>query len=178
MATRKIVSKDIAHAATSYVGVDGEIWVDTVTNLLKVSDGTTPGGAVITTDGTVTTWANIADINNASGPSKIAIGENAGATSQGAKAVAIGYFAGDTNQHANSIVINASGTALQTTQASSLVIKPIRNVTMTTILGYDATSGEVMHNAAIPGYISLADLKTEVAASADFAAFKARIAAL
>ena len=32
--------------------------------------------------------------------------------------------------------------------------------------------------AAIPGYISLADLKTEVAASADFAAFKIRIAAL
>ena len=30
----------------------------------------------------------------------------------------------------------------------------------------------------IPGYISLADLKTEVAASADFAAFKIRIAAL
>ena len=49
---------------------------------------------------------------------------------------------------------------------------------MTTILGYDAGTGEVMHNAAIPGYISLADLKTEVAASEDFAAFKTRIAAL
>ena len=33
-------------------------------------------------------------------------------------------------------------------------------------------------NGIIPGYISLASLKTEVAASADFAAFKARIAAL
>ena len=30
----------------------------------------------------------------------------------------------------------------------------------------------------IPGYISIASLKTEVAASADFAAFKIRIAAL
>ena len=49
---------------------------------------------------------------------------------------------------------------------------------MTTILGYDVGTGEVTHNAAIPGYISLADLKTEVAASADFAAFKGRIAAL
>ena len=47
-----------------------------------------------------------------------------------------------------------------------------------TAIGYNAGTGEVMHNAAIPGYISLADLKTEVAASADFAAFKARIAAL
>lgn len=33
-------------------------------------------------------------------------------------------------------------------------------------------------NATIPGYVSIASLKTEVAASADFAAFKARIAAL
>jgi hypothetical protein len=33
-------------------------------------------------------------------------------------------------------------------------------------------------NAVIPGYVSLATLKTEVAASADFADFKARIAAL
>ncbi len=33
-------------------------------------------------------------------------------------------------------------------------------------------------NGVIPGYISIASLKTEVAASADFAAFKARIAAL
>ena len=33
-------------------------------------------------------------------------------------------------------------------------------------------------NGIIPGYISIASLQTEVAASADFAAFKARIAAL
>lgn len=33
-------------------------------------------------------------------------------------------------------------------------------------------------NGEIPGYISIASLKTEVAASADFAAFKTRIAAL
>jgi len=33
-------------------------------------------------------------------------------------------------------------------------------------------------NGIIPGYVSLATLKTEVAASADFAAFKVRIAAL
>ena len=33
-------------------------------------------------------------------------------------------------------------------------------------------------NATIPGYISVADLKTEVAASADFEDFQARIAAL
>ena len=108
----------------------------------------------------------------------LAIGQGAGESNQGEEAIAIGYDAGTINQAANSIVINATGAAVQNTQASSLVIKPIRSAAMTTILGYDAGTGEVTHNAAIPGYISLADLKTEVAASADFAAFKVRIAAL
>jgi len=112
------------------------------------------------------------------GASSVALGKSAGYDNQGDNAVAVGSQAGETNQAANSIVINASGTALNNTTASSLVIKPIRNATMTTILGYDATSGEVTHNAAIPGYINIADLKTEVAASADFADFKTRIAAL
>jgi hypothetical protein len=108
----------------------------------------------------------------------LAIGQGAGESNQGEEAIAIGYDAGTINQAANSIVINATGAAVQNTQASSLVITPIRSAAMTTILGYNAATGEVTHNAAIPGYISLADLKTEVAASADFAAFKSRIAAL
>ena len=112
------------------------------------------------------------------GANAIAIGEKAGETNQGAGAIAIGRNAGYANQAANSIVINATGTEVYNFGASSLVITPIRSATMTTILGYDAGTGEVTHNAAIPGYISLADLKTEVAASADFAAFKVRIAAL
>ena len=112
------------------------------------------------------------------GTNAIAIGHYAGNTTQGANSIAIGSAAGTTSQGANSIVINATVTAVENTTASSLRIKPIRNATMTTILGYDAGTGEVTHNAAIPGYISLADLKTEVAASADFAAFKGRIAAL
>ena len=49
---------------------------------------------------------------------------------------------------------------------------------MTTILGYDVTTGEVTHNAAIPGYTNTADLKTLVANSATFADFKTLIAAL
>ena len=51
MATRKIVSKHIAHAATSYVGRDGELVVDTDTNTLKITDGSTPGGVTLNTDG-------------------------------------------------------------------------------------------------------------------------------
>ena len=112
------------------------------------------------------------------GNSAVAIGDRAGVTSQGTNAVAIGRLAGETNQAANSIVLNATGSTLENTTASSLVIKPIRSAAMTTILGYDAGTGEVTHNAAIPGYTNTADLKALVAASADFADYQTRIAAL
>jgi len=108
----------------------------------------------------------------------IALGYEAGNTGQGANAIAIGEKAGYANQAANSIVINATGTEVYNFGASSLVITPIRNDTMVTILGYDADTGQVTHNAAIPGYTNTADLKVLVAASADFADFQARIAAL
>ena len=51
MATRKIVSKHIAHPASSYVGRKGELILDTVTNELKISDGSTAGGTILNTDG-------------------------------------------------------------------------------------------------------------------------------
>jgi hypothetical protein len=51
MATRKIVSKHIAQSASSYVGRKGELILDTVTNELKISDGSTSGGTILNTDG-------------------------------------------------------------------------------------------------------------------------------
>ena len=83
------------------------------------------------------------------GASSVALGKSAGYDNQGDNAVAVGYGAGQTNQAANSIVINASGIALQNTTASSLVIKPIRNAVGTTMLMYDATSGEVTHSGNV-----------------------------
>ena len=112
------------------------------------------------------------------GISAVAIGEEAGKTSQGANAIAIGEKAGYANQAANSIVINATGIDVYNFAASSLVITPIRSAAITTILGYDADTGEVTHNAAIPGYTNTADLKALVAASTDFADYQTRIAAL
>ena len=108
----------------------------------------------------------------------IALGYEAGNTGQGANAIAIGEKAGYANQAANSIVINATGAEVYNFGANSTIITPIRNDTMTTILGYDADTGQVTHNAAIPGYTNTADLKVLVAASADFADFQTRIAAL
>ena len=220
MATRQIISKNINIASGAYVGKDGEIWVDTVTNTLKVSDGATPGGVVITTDGTSGgAWADITNINNASGPSKVAvgtlagstgqgietvalgnkagqttqaqygiaigtqagqdtqsqksiaigsyagmttqgseslaIGHNAGKVSQGNEAVAIGNEAAPASQHANSIVLNASGTALNTTQTGEFIVKPVREVTGGTLptgfktVGYNPTTGEFIYLAGV-----------------------------
>ena len=81
------------------------------------------------------------------GNSAVAIGDRAGVTSQGTNAVAIGRLAGETNQAANSIVINATGSAVENTTASSLRIKPIRSAGGTTMVMYNATSGEVTHTA-------------------------------
>jgi len=44
MATRKLISKNIIADSTQYIGKDGELWVDTDTNKLKISDGATAGG--------------------------------------------------------------------------------------------------------------------------------------
>ena len=112
------------------------------------------------------------------GANAIAIGKESGVSNQGANAIAIGEKAGYANQAANSIVINATGAEVYNFGANSTIITPIRNDTMVTILGYDADTGQVTHNAAIPGYTNTADLKALVAASADFADFKTRIAAL
>jgi len=50
MATRKIVNKHINQSSSTYVGVDGELFYDTVTNTLKISDGTTAGGTQLATN--------------------------------------------------------------------------------------------------------------------------------
>jgi hypothetical protein len=54
MATRKISTKHITGTIGTYVGRDGELFYDTTTNTLKISDGTTAGGVTVITDGTGT----------------------------------------------------------------------------------------------------------------------------
>ncbi len=111
------------------------------------------------------------------GTNSIAIGANAGANNQTLYAIAIGSGAGLNNQNSNSIaigtqagtsnlgigsialgkqagtsfnfatVINATGANLFATQANSLFIKPIRDVTgnaaFTVQLYYNPSSGEI-----------------------------------
>ena len=118
MGTKQIISKNISADSTQYIGKDGELWVDTVTNKMKISDGTTPGGvdlAGLGGGGGATTWADITNINNASGPSKVAVGTLAGLTGQGLRALAVGNNAGATNQGIETVALgNKAG---MTTQA-------------------------------------------------------------
>ena len=157
----------------SVFGDDSTLLVDAVNNKIVGTVET----ASLTVSSTNVAIGNSAG-NTGQGANAIAIGEKAGETNQGDHAIAIGRNAGYANQAANSIVINATGAEVYNFGASSLVITPIRNDTMVTILGYDADTGQVTHNAAIPGYTNTADLKALVAASTDFADFQTRIAAL
>ena len=54
---------------------------------------------------------------------------------------------GKTNQHANTIMLSATGFTFNSTQANAFFVKPIASAVGTTMLMYDATSGQVTHTA-------------------------------
>jgi hypothetical protein len=61
-----------------------------------------------------TDWANIGNINNVNGPTKIAVGANAGLTTQGAYSVAVGESAGSNNQGYGGVAVgNYAGSNTQ-----------------------------------------------------------------
>jgi hypothetical protein len=79
-----------------------------------------------------------------------AVGYAAGETSQGDYATAVGYLAGQTSQHDNSIVLNASGSALNTEGTGRTYIKPLRVATVASnVMTYDQTTGEVMDSGGL-----------------------------
>ena len=78
----------------------------------------------------------------------IAIGQNAGYTSQGQTAIAIGQYSGRTNQHDNSIILNATGSDLDSSGTSRFYVKPIRAATVASnVVTYNATTGEVLNSS-------------------------------
>ena len=77
------------------------------------------------------------------GSQSVAVGYQAGQDNQSSNAIAIGYQAGKTDQHTGSIIINATGSVLNSTSDNSLYIKPIRPITSSNLLHYNATSGEI-----------------------------------
>lgn len=79
----------------------------------------------------------------------IGIGNNAHLSGAGNYSIAIGGGAGTANQAANSIIINASGTNVNNTTASSCVIRPIRGVAQGIGVGrlfYDTSTFEVAYS--------------------------------
>ena len=97
------------------------------------------------------TWATLGDKDGPAGPSKIALGTNAGNVNQGANSIAIGAQAGVTNQAATSIVINATGIVLDNAIPESFVVKPVRGLVTAQALYYDVATGEVTYGAAPSG---------------------------
>jgi hypothetical protein len=80
------------------------------------------------------------------GDKSVAIGYQAGYTGQGQNAVAIGHRAGYTGQHNNTIVLNASGSALDTQATDAFYVKHIRGLTGPNFLYYNDTTGEITHS--------------------------------
>lgn len=87
---------------------------------------------------------------NAQGQDTVAIGSSAGGNTQGNYAVAIGYQAGQTSQPANSIIINASGSTLDGSNAG-FYVNPVRNDTgsVANAVYYNTTSKEVTYGPVV-----------------------------
>ncbi len=80
----------------------------------------------------------------------VAIGSGAGYENQGQHCVAIGRGAGDTDQHPNTVVLNATGSALNTGTSNAFYVAPVRSSTASpvTFLGY-TSNHEVIQSPAI-----------------------------
>jgi hypothetical protein len=83
------------------------------------------------------------------GTQAVALGYAAGQNSQGVNSVALGAFAGN-SQVANSIAINASGSALNPTNAG-FYVNPVRATSATSSLLYYNTSTKEITSGAISG---------------------------
>jgi hypothetical protein len=62
MTARKLTTKAIAKSASTYIGKAGELFYDTVTATLKISDGSTAGGVSLSTDGGITGVGTVGDV--------------------------------------------------------------------------------------------------------------------
>lgn len=76
MTTRKLVTKAIKQSSSTYIGKDGEIFYDTVTNSMRISDGATPGGTTLGTDGSGA--SSMSSLIN--GAASLALGSNGAVT--------------------------------------------------------------------------------------------------
>jgi len=82
------------------------------------------------------------------GSNSVSIGYQAGQNNQGANAVAIGSYAGQNSQNDNTIVINATGSALDTTNSNGIYMAPVRANAGNYSLKYNTTTSEITYDTA------------------------------
>jgi hypothetical protein len=110
-----LISANVGVQVTS--GTD--VWVFNTDGSISFPDSSVQTTAYTGGFGGNTDWANIGNINNANGPTKIAIGQNAGSNTQGGSAVALGGSAGENSQGVYSVAIGYA--AAQINQGASAV---------------------------------------------------------
>ena len=133
----------------------GELVVDQTNDNLYV--GNSSGSLTLIASGSGTeTWATLGDKNNASGPSKIALGTNAGITSQGSVAVAIGSNAGNTSQGDNTVAIGTNaGRTSQGTSATAVgsgAGSTTQGLLAVAIGGAAGETGQGQYSVAVGGF--------------------------
>ena len=81
---------------------------------------------------------------NSQGINCIALGYRAGFNTQGDDSVAIGFLAGAGVQHSTTIILNASGSNLNSTGSSRFHVKPIRYLSgQSNVLSWNSVTGEI-----------------------------------
>ena len=108
--------------------------------------------------GTSNNSNNTVNIGNEAGRTRttgqdhaICIGAQTGNFGSGEHSIQIGYRANynTPSQHKRVIVINATGSALESTQSDTFKVKPIRNATgLANALFYDSSTGEITYDIA------------------------------
>jgi hypothetical protein len=92
---------------------------------------------------------------NSQGSNAVAIGNLSGFSGQGDNAIAIGALSG-IHQTNNSIILNATGSELNSTVSNSLYIAPIREANGPQVLTYDPITKEV---TVAPASVAIGDIR-------------------
>jgi hypothetical protein len=171
---------------------DSTVMVDAVSGTLRgifIGSVFTDNSTQIIDGNTATVYGNIEATTLRTADTKIALGFNAGQTSQGIDAVAIGpgagllsqgnlaiaigASAGVVYQPANTIILNATGGPLNgvAAQTYSFYVDPIRNaIGADGVVQYDSTTKEVTYSSTISGTSFTGNIFTSLIDSADSSA--------
>jgi hypothetical protein len=148
--TKNVGTDTLTITVNPVFDLKGSIFGDDSTKIVDAVENKVYGGIFATTLRTAET--KIALGENAGltsqGANAVAVGRTAGFTTQGANAIAIGESAGQSSQPANTIILNASGVAVNgvALQTSSFYVAPIRTTANGTPLMYNATTKEITYS--------------------------------